>query len=121
MTTPCRLFSYQLPFPPSLNAYWRRHKNIIHISPKGQRFRDDVQRMVAKVAYTSRDLKVEVGYYRPDERIRDLDNYQKALYDALKHARVYVDDKQIVDKHELWLGIDPMGIGSTHVTIEELP
>ncbi len=76
---------------------------------------------VTRVAYTSKELKVEIGYYRPDQRIRDIDNYQKGLFDALKTARVYRDDCQIVDMHVKWLGFDPMEIGSTHITIEELP
>lgn len=115
-----RVFHYQLPFPPSLNSYYRRHGHTIHISPKGVKFRKAVVALLTKVPYTSCELKVYIGYWRPDNRVRDLDNYQKAIYDALKHARVYPDDKQIVDKHEKWLGLDPLGIGSAHITIEEL-
>jgi crossover junction endodeoxyribonuclease RusA len=115
-----RAFKYVLPFPPSVNSYWRRHGNIIHISPKGKAFREEVISLLNKVPYTRARLRVEVAYLRPDKRIRDLDNYQKALYDALKHARVYQDDCQIVDKHEYWIGFDPLGVGSTTVTIEEI-
>jgi crossover junction endodeoxyribonuclease RusA len=109
-----------IPFPPSLNTYYRRHGNVIHISPRGKRFREVVIESVTKVAYTDKELRVDIGYWRPDKRKRDLDNYQKAVYDALKYARVYQDDCQIVDKHEYWLGFDPLKVGSSHITIEEL-
>lgn len=115
-----RIFKYELPFPPSVNCYWRRHGNVIHISPRGKRFREEVISLLGKVPYTSSKLRVEVGYWRPDNRVRDLDNYQKALYDALKHGRVYHDDCQIVDKHEYWLGVDSLKLGKSIVTIEEI-
>nr|WP_246877229.1 RusA family crossover junction endodeoxyribonuclease [Pantoea ananatis] len=33
--------------------------------------------------------------YPLDKRNRDLDNYQKTLFDSLTHAGVWVDDRQI--------------------------
>lgn len=115
-----RVFKYELPFPPSVNTYWRRHGNTIHISPRGKRFREEVVRLLTKVPFTSKQLRVDVGYLRPDNRVRDLDNYQKALYDALKYARVYHDDCQIVNKHEYWIGVDQFGLGKTTVILEEI-
>lgn len=116
-----RVFKYELPFPPSVNHYWSHNRfGSTYVNAKGKQFRKDVIALLTKVANTGRELRVTIGYLRPDERIRDLDNYQKALYDALKYGRVYKDDSQIVDKREYWLGIDPMRIGKSVVTIEEL-
>jgi len=41
------------------------------------------------------DVEVNVVLYPPDKRRRDLDNYQKALFDSLTHAGVWGDDSQI--------------------------
>lgn len=41
------------------------------------------------------DVEVNITLYPPDRRRRDLDNYNKALFDALTNARVWVDDRQV--------------------------
>ena len=38
---------------------------------------------------------VEIVLYPPDERRRDIDNYNKALFDALTHAGIWEDDSQV--------------------------
>jgi len=38
---------------------------------------------------------VEITLFPPDERSRDIDNYNKALFDALTHAGVWEDDSQV--------------------------
>ncbi|EOC3440315.1 RusA family crossover junction endodeoxyribonuclease, partial [Escherichia coli] len=44
---------------------------------------------------TSAPASVEIVLFPPDNRIRDLDNYNKALFDALTHAGVWEDDSQV--------------------------
>lgn len=64
---------------------------------RGKRFTEEVARDVGEQL---RDLhcpldyrlNVEVVLYPPDRRTRDLDNYMKALLDALTKARVWEDD-----------------------------
>ncbi len=50
------------------------------------------------------DLTVEMHLYPPDNRTRDIDNYSKALFDALTQANFWIDDSQvkktIFDIHE---------------------
>ena len=41
------------------------------------------------------NFEATVLLYPPQKRNRDLDNYQKALFDSLTHAGVWVDDRQI--------------------------
>ncbi|WP_275272978.1 RusA family crossover junction endodeoxyribonuclease [Pantoea ananatis] len=41
------------------------------------------------------NVEVTLLLYPLDKRNRDLDNYQKALFDSLTHAGVWVDDRQI--------------------------
>lgn len=90
---------FELPYPPSVNHYWRRVGHATLISREGRRFRKAVCSALA--ARLGRDpplagrLAVHVTVCPPDRRRRDLDNVQKALLDALEHGGVYRDDAQI--------------------------
>ncbi|EFK0706306.1 RusA family crossover junction endodeoxyribonuclease, partial [Escherichia coli] len=42
-------------------------------------------------------------------RIRDLDNYNKALFDALTHAGVWEDDRQVKRMLVEWGPVIPKG------------
>lgn len=90
-----------LPWPPSVNHYWRRSKNgMMHISAEGVAFREAVGWNAAQQKAPKQlagDLIVDIEAFMPDKRRRDLDNILKALLDALTHAGVWMDDSQIVD------------------------
>ncbi len=45
----------------------------------------------------------------PSNRIRDLDNYNKALFDALTHAGVWEDDSQVKRMLVEWGPVIPEG------------
>jgi crossover junction endodeoxyribonuclease RusA len=85
-----------LPFPPSVNTYWRnigRGRTII--SKRGRQYRDDVVGHVAahpKADMLADRLHVAITLHPPDNRRRDVDNYLKAPLDALTHAGVWADD-----------------------------
>lgn len=94
-----------LPYPPSLNTYWRSVRGRVLISAKGRSYRTQVAQTVM-VARQSGDvsawpilqrLAVRIDAAPPDRRKRDLDNITKALLDALTHAGVWLDDSQIDD------------------------
>lgn len=88
---------YELPYPPSVNHYWRRVGFRTLISRGGRRYRRDVVALLAagRAAPLRGRLELVVHVFPPDDRRRDLDNLQKALCDALQHAGVYADDSQI--------------------------
>ena len=93
-----------LPFPPSVNHYWRHVGSRTLISRTGRAYRGqvlhDVQQLQLR-AITG-PIKLEVIATRPDRRRRDVDNLLKSLLDALDHAEVYEDDSQIQDLRITW-------------------
>lgn len=97
----------ELPWPPSVNHYWRHVGRKVLISSKGRAYRQSVISLVAyeNIEPITGRLAVTIMAYPPDKRRRDLDNLPKALLDALEHAGVYEDDGQI----------DRLTIGRGHV------
>lgn len=94
-----------LPFPPSVNRYWRHVGARTLISREGRDYRKQVCTQLAGQFRQPAcgPLEVELHLYPPDRRRRDWDNFQKAVWDALQHAGAYFDDSQIaralVEKH----------------------
>jgi crossover junction endodeoxyribonuclease RusA len=84
-----------LPYPPSINHYWRRAGRIIHISREGRDYRQKVVDLFDNDAPLTNRLAVRLTLFPPDRRRRDIDNVQKPLLDALQHAGAYEDDSQI--------------------------
>jgi len=101
------IFEVTLPWPPSVNNYWR-HKvtgrlATVYVSAEGKAYREAVNDLVMEAAMVQRYLKavgpvrVVIEAFPPDRRKRDLDNILKSLLDSLTHAGVWEDDSQIED------------------------
>lgn len=92
------MIELELPFPPSVNHYYRRVGPRTLISREGRRFREEVCALLAAagVKPLAGPIRVEIEVYPPDRRRRDIDNLQKGLIDALEHGGAYRDDSQIV-------------------------
>ncbi|MEX0716608.1 MAG: RusA family crossover junction endodeoxyribonuclease [Planctomycetaceae bacterium] len=91
------MFDLTLPFPPSVNRYYRNVGRRTLISREGRSYR---QAVCALLAGRFREplteaLEVELHLFPPDRRRRDWDNFQKAVWDSLQHAGVFRDDSQI--------------------------
>jgi crossover junction endodeoxyribonuclease RusA len=93
-----------LPFPPSVNTYWRAPIGAVGRTPSHQRKGGKYQSAAcAAIIEQLRRLPkpstapaaVEIILYPPDARRRDIDNYNKALFDALTHAGIWEDDSQV--------------------------
>lgn len=97
-----------LPWPPSVNRYWRTFQGRMIISAEGRSYRKAVadQVLIQRGAkHYDQKLKVEIEAFRPDNRRRDLDNLLKAVLDSLTHAGVWEDDSNIVDLRIYWADI----------------
>ena len=93
-----KCINIDLPWPPSINHYWRHTKNGHYISNEGKTYRQLV--LFHGLKYRDKfpkdaRLSVYIEAYPPDKRKRDLDNVLKSLLDALQHAGIYQDDSQI--------------------------
>lgn len=87
-----------LPFPPSVNTYWRTFRGRMLISKVGRQYRVDAIAAVLGAGHAPQmvgPLHVSIVAWLPDNRRRDADNLFKAPLDAMAHAGVYADDSQI--------------------------
>lgn len=100
---------FVLPFPPSVNGYWRSFRGSQIISEKGRYYRAHVARILRDCEPLSGRLRAKVYLWMPDRRKRDLDNYQKALFDSLVHAGALVDDSLIDRLVVMRMPVEPPG------------
>jgi crossover junction endodeoxyribonuclease RusA len=109
-----------MPWPPSVNKYWRTFQGRMIISAEGRSYRKAVadQVLIQRGAkhYTGK-LRVQIEAFRPDNRRRDLDNLLKAVLDGCTHAGVWEDDSNIVDMRIYWA--DSIG-GMLKVKVSEV-
>ena len=87
-----------LPWPPSVNHYWRMWRGRMLISRRGRAYREQVVAILKAVGVTPQSgrLAIHVELYPPDRRKRDIDNTFKAIGDSLQHGGAFLDDSQIV-------------------------
>jgi crossover junction endodeoxyribonuclease RusA len=86
-----------LPWPPSLNHYWRNVKGMTLISAAGRKYRKEVARIIAESGLKPITGAVAVKriLYCPDYKRRDEDNLPKALNDAITKSGLWKDDSYI--------------------------
>lgn len=95
MTKP---LSIVLPWPPSVNSYWRTVNGRTMISKKGRIYKQASARAVLACQanrFLAGRLRVRLTAYPPDRRRRDIDNLAKSVLDSMQSAGVYLDDSQI--------------------------
>jgi len=87
-----------LPWPPSVNHYWRTWRGRILISRAGHAYRDAVVAILraARIKPLPGALAVHLELHPPDNRRRDADNLLKSLNDSLQRGGAFHDDSQIV-------------------------
>ena len=112
-----------LPYPPSVNHYWRRVGRRVLISREGRTFRRNVCALLGgggtRKPPAGGRIALAMDAFPPDRRRRDLDNIAKPVLDALEHAGVYLDDSQIdlllTQRRKIVKG------GKLEVRVDELP
>lgn len=87
----------ELPYPPTVNTYWRRVGGKTILSARARAYRRAVLAATTGVRLEpmAGDVEAVITFHPPDRRKRDLDNLPKGLLDALKCAGVYADDSQV--------------------------
>lgn len=85
----------RIPFPPSVNHYYQRFRNHVSISKRGRDFRKSVVEILGPMTPRKGRLAVVLVLCPPDRRRRDIDNFQKGLFDALTKSGVWEDDSQV--------------------------
>jgi len=110
-----------LPFPPSMNTYWRNFRGRTIISPQGRAFKAAVADYVVEYRVPKlgdQKLRISMVLFPRDKRKIDIDNRIKAVLDALQDAGVFDDDFQ-VDELSIVRGKAIKG-GGIRVIIEEI-
>lgn len=88
---------FNLPWPPSVNHYYRHAGSKHFISPDGKRYREKVIAMFRNNPHPvfKGEIALYAEFHPPDLKRRDLDNLLKCTQDSLQHAGLYADDSQI--------------------------
>lgn len=87
-----------LPWPPTVNTYWRRVGTKTILSAQARQYRANVIASALEQKaqrFAGQKLQVTIEAFPPDRRARDLDNLPKGILDSLQHARVIDDDGNI--------------------------
>lgn len=112
----------ELPWPPSINHYWRRVGPRVLIAKKGREYTELVkQATVGVVCGLKGRMAITIRAIRPDRRERDLDNVWKAVLDSLVRGGVIPDDsiKYVWRECIEDAGVAPDGNGRLLLEIEE--
>ena len=92
-------YKFILPFPPSINGYWRTFRNRQIISRRGREYREKTITLMKSYGLDkerlSGNLSVKLKLYPPTLRKYDIDNFCKAAFDALSHCEFWNDDEQV--------------------------
>jgi Holliday junction resolvase RusA-like endonuclease len=112
-----------LPYPPSVNTYWRHvliqgHPRVL-ISSQGREYRRKVILALTECDMMLGPLVVTIAVYPPDRMRRDVDNILKGLLDAMQHGGAYEDDSQIVELHVRKHAPDKPGRVEVEISVDD--
>lgn len=92
-----------LPYPPSVNNYYGHNPRTgrPYIKKEGREYRLKVIEILRQALPNRKPndekLSIWIIVNVPDRRIRDLDNINKALLDAISHSKVVWEDDYNID------------------------
>lgn len=108
-----------LPFPPSVNTYYRRGAHATYMSKNGRDYKKAVAEYISESGTPKLGqarLSLEIVLWPKDKRKYDIDNRIKALLDSLQDAGVFDDDEQI-DQINVYRGTGEHKGGQARVLI----
>lgn len=86
-----------LPLPPSVNHLYKRYGSRVVKSEAGRAFVQEVQLIGRGCELLEGDVSITAILYR-SRKVGDIDNFNKALLDALQGV-AYTNDRQVVELH----------------------
>ena len=93
-------YEFELPFPPSVNGMWKPFKSRLIICKRGRDYRAKAIEVMQSLGLfgemTSDRLTMTIELYPPTLRRYDVDNFSKAILDALTHSKFWEDDEQVM-------------------------
>lgn len=91
--------SINLPYPPTVNTYWRNFRGRTILSKRGMQFKDDAMHLMMVERFPKGligDVTVHIHVYPPDYRKRDIDNIIKPVLDGMQDYGVFeASDEQV--------------------------
>ena len=110
---PGHMVTVVLPWPPSVNGYYRSVNGRNILSKRGRIYKQAAARAVIAAGanrHLSGRLRVKLVAHPPNSARRDLDNLAKGLLDSMQAAGVYLDDSQIDELTITRAGIEKGGV-----------
>lgn len=92
-------YTFEVPYPPSANRYWRTWRGRAVVSPEAKAYKMGVKLrgLTAGIRPMDGDVVLWLYVYRP-RKAGDLDNRIKVLQDALC-GLAFHDDSQVAEIH----------------------
>ena len=92
-------YEFELPWPPSVNAWIKPFRNRLILTKRGREYRkaviDNLTALKLDNEMIAGDLVIRMTLNPPTLRKYDVDNFNKALFDGLTNAGFWVDDEQV--------------------------
>jgi crossover junction endodeoxyribonuclease RusA len=92
-------YSFTLPYPPSVNGYWRTFRNRQIISKRGREYVKLVDSEMQQLGLKGEEIDCSVSFHMtinpPTLRSYDVDNFTKGVFDALSKCKFWIDDNQV--------------------------
>jgi crossover junction endodeoxyribonuclease RusA len=113
--------SVTLPYPHyiSVNECWKKNRKRVYLNALVKVYRHEVHYLCFnKKKFGKDEVKIIIKMYPPDNRIRNIDNILKVVFDALEHAGVVDNDNQFT---RMYLARQPkVKDGKLEITIKPL-
>jgi crossover junction endodeoxyribonuclease RusA len=94
------IYKFEMPWPPSVGSCWRAINSKMILSKRARKYRGEaIARLIDLKLYNkniSESVSVELVLNPPTLARYDIDNFNKALFDALSHGKFWLDDEQVV-------------------------